>query len=630
MRRANARTGNNTQTGMGVLGRILLSALGVIVVLAVGVVGVLGFYQLNYGGRVFPGVKLAGMDLGGMRPEQVFNAAQAQSYYYRSRALTLKVGESKFVYRPADFGVGLDPAETARRAMSVGHEGDWALKLREQYQAWWNGIDISPVVLLQDGPAKNVLNKLAERTQQNPVNAQIELENNTAREIPSQKGSKIDVEAAFSQVRAAIQNGQNVELNLPATELAPQIGSVSDVVAQAARMVGNDLIVMVPKWDERDQPVGPVEAFRIRSADLPQFIVIEQEGDNYQIRFKREKMRGLIEPMAPAVTQASKNAKFTFDFDANQLKLSEPSKVGREIDIETTLDNLEAASHSDNRQAMLAVKTTQPAIPETATAQDLGIKELLVSATTGFKGSSQARIANVKVAAARFNGVIVPPKGTFSFNDIVGNISIEDGFEEGLVIVGNRTIKGVGGGVCQVSTTIYQAALKAGFPIVERYPHGYRVSYYEDKAYGLGPGFDATVYSPWADFKFVNDSDANILIETVYNPSKVTLTFNLYGTKDGREVTFSPADIANVKPPEADIYEKDTDNEVQPGQIKKLENAVNGATITAQRTVVRNGEILSQDTLISNYTAWPNRFKFGEGATLPEGAQMLDPAAPAQ
>ena len=627
MRRANGRAGNS---GISVLGRVLISVAGVMVVLVVGVVGVLGFYQLNYNGRVFPGVKLAGMDLGGMRPEQVFNAAQAQSYYYRSRALTLTVGESKFVYRPADFGVGLDPAETARRAMSVGHEGDWGLKLREQFRAWWDGIDVSPVVLLQDGPAKSVLTKLAERTQQNPVNAQIELENNAAREIPSQKGIKVNVEAAFAQVRAAIQNGQNVELNLPTTELAPQIGSVANVVAEASRMVGNDLIVMVPKWDERDQAVGPVEAFRIRSADLPQFIVIDQTGDNYQIRFKREKIRSLIEPLAPAVTQASKNAKFTYDADAKQLKLVEPSKVGRELDIEASLDNLEKAAHSDNRQAMLAVKTTQPPVPDTATADQLGIKELMVSATTGFKGSSQARIANVKVAAARFNGAIIPPKGTFSFNDIVGNISIEDGFEEGLVIVGNRTIKGVGGGVCQVSTTAYQAALKAGFPIVERYPHGYRVSYYEDKAYGLGPGFDATVYSPWADFKFVNDSDAYLLIETVYNPSKVTLTFNFYGTKDGREVTFTPAEIANVKPPEADIYEKDTDGEVQPGQIKKLESAVNGATITAQRTVIRNGEILSQDTLISNYTAWPNRFKFGEGAQLPEGAQVIDPSAPAQ
>ena len=593
--------------------------------LLVGGVGLMTFFQLSYAGRVFPGVKLSGTDLSGMRPEQVFAAANAQSVYFRSQALTLKVGESKFVYRPADFGVGLDPADTTKIALSVGHEGEWRTRLKEQFNAWWSGVDVSPVVLLQDVPAKSVLNKLAERTQKAPVNADVEIENNTAREIPSQQGSKIDVNAAFAQIRAVIQGGGNAELALPLIEIAPDIGSAADTASEASKIVSNDLLIMVPKWDERDQPVGPVEAFRFRSADLPQFVIFDKKDGKVQIRLKREALRSKIESLAPAVAQTSQNAKFAFDKTSNTLKLVAPSKIGRGLDIEKTLDNIEAAARSDNRQATLAVTTTQPAVSDAATMEQLGIKELVTEATTSFKGSSQARIANVKVAAARFNGVIIPPKGTFSFNDIVGNISKEDGFEEGLVIVGNRTIKGVGGGVCQVSTTAYQAALRAGFPVVERYNHGYRVRYYEDKVLGLGPGFDSTVFSPWADLKFVNDSPTHLLIETEYNPAKVTLTFRFYGTTDGREVHFSDMTEADKVPAPPDVYEKDTDGEIAAGQIKQVDFAVDGATMSFVRTVTRGGETLISEKVISKYEPWANRFRFGEGATLPEGVVVADP-----
>ena len=616
----------NTNTNSIPAFRLPLLLISLVVILLVSVAGLITFYQVNYAGRVFPGVKMGGLDLSGMRPEQAFGAANAQSMYFRSQALTLKVGESKFVYRPADFGVGLDPALTTKLALSIGHEGDLQARLREQARVWWNGVDVSPVVLLQDGPAKNVLGKLAERTQKAPVNADVEIENNAAREIPSQQGSKIDVNAAFAQIRAAIQGGQNVELNLPLIEIAPDIASAATTAAEASKIVGNDLIIMVPKWDEKGDAVGPVEAFRVRSADLPQFVILEEKDGQKQVRLRREKLRSLVEPLAPAVAQSTQNAKFAMDKGSGILKLVASSKVGRGLDIEKTLDNIEAAARSDNRQAMLAVTTTQPAVSDSATMAELGIKELVVEATTSFKGSSQARIANVKVAAARFNGIIIPPKGTFSFNDIVGNISKEDGFEEGLVIVGNRTIKGVGGGVCQVSTTAYQAALRAGFPVVERYNHGYRVRYYEDKVLGLGPGFDSTVYSPWADLKFVNDSEAHLLIETEYNPAKVTVTFRMYGTKDGREVQFSDmSELDRVLAP-PDIYEKDTEGEIAAGQIKQVDYAVDGATMSFVRTVTRNGETLISEKVISKYQPWANRFKFGEGAVLPEGALVVDPA----
>ena len=130
----------------------------------------------------------------------------------------------------------------------------------------------------------------------------------------------------------------------------------------------------------------------------------------------------------------------------------------------------------------LVVHETQPAVPQTATAKDLGITGLLPNGvqTSYFRGSHAERIQNIETAAARFDGVLVAPGETFSMGETMGDVSLDNGFTEALIIYGGRTIKGVGGGVCQVSTTLFRTVFLAGFPVVERVPHAYRVSYYEE------------------------------------------------------------------------------------------------------------------------------------------------------
>ena len=145
------------------------------------------------------------------------------------------------------------------------------------------------------------------------------------------------------------------------------------------------------------------------------------------------------------------------------------------------------------------------------TARELGITELVSQGVTYFLGSAATRVKNIATSAGKFHGVIVGPGETFSFDEFLGDVSLDQGYAEALIIFNGRTIKGVGGGVCQVSTTAFRAAYQAGFPIVERWPHAYRVSWYER---GFGPGLDATVFAPEVDFKFKNDTPYHLLIET--------------------------------------------------------------------------------------------------------------------
>jgi vancomycin resistance protein YoaR len=590
--------------------------------------GVLGYHHFTFQGKVFPGVRLQGVDLSGMSPEEVFFVAQAQGKYFVSPSITLRADARIFTYRPADFGVGLDPAETTRRALSIGREGDMQAQVRQRFESWWRGVDISPVVRLDDAEAAHVIDQVASATERAAQNAQVVFENGAVIETAAQTGLSLDRATALRMVNAAIVSNQFAEITLPYKSVAPDVNSASTAATELSNLFSGDLVVQVPQWDAQGNAQPAVESFRIRAADLPEFVIVENApAENgiakVNVRMRREKLRGLIEPLMSAVTQSPQNARFVYDTAAKKLINLSPSREGRALNIESTLNAVEAALRTrDQRTVTLSVDVTQAPVPASATAQDLGITQLITQATTFFRGSGAPRIANIKTAAARFHGVVVPPGQTFSFNQFLGDVSEADGFEVGLVIVGNRTVKGVGGGVCQVSTTAYQAALRAGFPIVERYPHGYRVKYYEN---GMGAGFDAAVFTPYADFKFVNDTQSHLLIETYFDPARVTLTFKFYGTPDGREVAISQSVVSDPVPHGPDVYEQDTDNEVAPGKAKQVDYAVDGATVAFTRVVTRGGQTLINEKVTSKYVPWQNVFRFGQGFTPPEGAVIIGP-----
>ncbi|NTW13188.1 MAG: vancomycin resistance protein, partial [Anaerolineales bacterium] len=217
-------------------------------------------------------------------------------------------------------------------------------------------------------------------------------------------------------------------------------------------------------------------------------------------------------------------------------------------------------------------------------------------------------------------GVLVAPGEVFSMGETMGDVSLENGFAEALIIFGGRTIKGVGGGVCQVSTTLFRAAFFAGFPIVERYSHAYRVSYYEMTASGgIDPrlaGLDATVYFPLVDFKFKNDSPYWILMETYVNVTARTLTWKFYSTKDGRTVAWDTTGPSSVVSAPSPLFE--VNPELNKNEMKQVDWAANGANVTVTRTVYRGGAVLFQDQVRTHYEPWQAICQYGPDSKNPE------------
>ncbi len=192
----------------------------------------------------------------------------------------------------------------------------------------------------------------------------------------------------------------------------------------------------------------------------------------------------MLDPLKTRTDRLPKNAKFIFNDDTGQLEATEQSQTGLVMDVGASIKAINDALLHGEHTVPLVIAVAEPKISSTMTGAELGITQLIQSQTSYFYGSSTERIQNIQAAAARFHGVLVAPGEIFSMGETMGDVSLENGFAEALIIYGGRTIKGVGGGVCQVSTTLFRTVFNAGFPVIERYSHAYRVSYYEETASG--------------------------------------------------------------------------------------------------------------------------------------------------
>lgn len=274
--------------------------------------------------------------------------------------------------------------------------------------------------------------------------------------------------------------------------------------------------------------------------------------------FSEENLRNFLSDADKAIHTEPIDAQFSFtNGRATTFKLS---KEGKDIDydalsgiISNRIPYLVMLGKPQDTQIPIPIKIIEPKIT-TEKANDLGIKELIGVGTSLFQHSIASRIYNVELAANRLNGIIVKPGEEFSFDKALGDVSSFTGYKQAYVISGGHTVLGDGGGVCQVSTTMFRAILNAGLPVTERHAHDYRVGYYEEDG---PPGIDATVYVPTVDLKFRNTTGHNILIQSVVDPSQLRLTFYFYGVKDGREVTMTTPVVSNVQPAPAPLYQDD-------------------------------------------------------------------------
>ncbi len=582
-----------------------------------------------YEGRIYPGVSVAGVPVGGLSPDAAAVLLRQRLHEQTSRPVVLRAAGQAWVYTLEELGYMLDVEASVEQAYAVGRDVPaWLRPL-----AWWltlrSGHEVTPVYRHEPRASLAVLSHLAREINRDPQDAQVVVVGLDAYARPATFGRTLDIEASLERIQQAVAQGSEEPVELVVRERPPRILSAEAPAARVQRLLSAPLRLeaRLPVWVETAEGPQRMEwplvwaVNRARQARLVRLVPAEQPDGQlgWKLNVDPAPLQAELEVLAARLAQPPREARFDYDPETDTLRPLIVSQPGIEVDVEGAQHALEAALQADASPTALAlpVQVTKPAV-STADAEKLNIHGVAAVGESAFGGSPPGREQNIDVASSRFHGIVIPPHTEFSFNAYLGEVLDATGYEESYIILGNRTQVGIGGGVCQVSTTLFRAAFFAGFEITERYAHGYRVSYYEPPV-----GMDATIFSPYVDFKFRNDTDNYYLLERELDLTAKRLRFIFYGPDTGRSVEMVGPQIIEVIPHGEPIYEEDPS--LPAGVVKQVDWARDGAKVKVERLVrdKATGEVIRHDVFWSNYRPWVARYLVGIGpaseTVAPEG-----------
>ena len=346
-----------------------------------------------------------------------------------------------------------------------------------------------------------------------------------------------------------------------------------------------------------------------RSSNLPsrylqKFLTILNLKKFYfdsQIQYDNSEPKDFLSLSVDKYNLPAKNALFKFEKgkviefrkETNGLKILTDQFLP---DFDKAVDNFK--TDIKNKKVVLKSEVIKPEI-KLSDINEYGIEEFIAEGKSDYTHSIPQRVHNLILAASKFNGILIPKGKTFSFSEAIGDISSTTGYQPAYIIKDGKTVLGDGGGVCQVSTTLFRAALNAGLPIIERSAHAYRVGYYENDSQ---PGFDATVFAPTVDLKIKNDTPGYILIETEVDEENNLLYFKFYGKKDNRRIEISKATVYDVVPALPPKYQDDPT--LKKGVTKQIDFAAGGAKAFFSYKVFQGDKVIIDTKFYSNFRPW--------------------------
>lgn len=569
-------------------------------------------FQMRYAERIMPGVSALGVDLSGMDAQEAANALAGQFAYGDEAVFTFRDGDRFWQMTAADLGVSFNAAETAADAFAIGRTNNAVGALSSQADAWFNGRGVSPVITYDQNVALAKLNDIATEINRSPVDATLTLNGTTVSSTPGQVGRTLDTTATLNALNDIISRlDTGAEIPLVVNDTPPLVTNVTTTASMIERALSGP--VRLVATDQNGDQLGPWTVTVEQIAQLLRVVRVNNEDgtQSYEVDIDMGAFETFLTQLAPGLITPALDGRFDFDPATRQLAVIRPAVSGRELNVTETLARLEEGVFApDNRIVPMAFDYTLPRFHNQIAAAELGITELVAEATTHFDGSSANRRTNIAVGVSRLNGIIVPPGEEFSFNYQLGEIAEENGFVEGLVIFGGRTISGLGGGICQVSTTVFRAAFSGGFAITERNSHGYRVGYYELE--GDDPGLDAAIWQPERDFKFQNNTPHHLLIEASFFPSRDEIQFRFYSTQHWRTVV-EDAIVKNIDPAPEPLFEANSD--LQPGEIVQVDFAADGADVTVYRDIydMQGNLVVEDDYVYTFYVPWQAIYQVAPG-----------------
>ena len=534
------------------------------------------------------GLKIADIDIGGLIIDKAFKEIENQTNEFFKEEVVLKCGDEGKIWLalPRELGIKINIDSTLKKASEIGHQGKFFLRISQQVSALLGYYNLYPSYQIDENQLGNLIKEKLGSIDNPAVNASWQYDKKIDDFVPifSQEGRIIDRKNLKKQLYYKIENLSENDISLYLINDHPKVleNETKKAHIKAWQILANapyKLFINDPTRNES------FETF-LTKEDLISLIefrpVLDKENPENEIlgtSLGQQALKNYLIALSPSINRTPVNAQLTFK--GGKVTNFVLSRDGIKLEIEKNIPKIRNGILNRDRDndelkekgIELEVSTTPPKIA-TKDINNMGITSLIGRGVSNFAGSPINRIHNIKLGAARFQGVLIKPREEFSFNIILGESGPEQGYLPELVIKRDKTIAEYGGGLCQVSTTTFRAAIYAGLPIIERYPHAFPVQYYNPQ------GFDATIYPPHPDLRFVNDTPNYLLVQT--KTEGYYLIFEFYGTDDGRKVKLDGPYQYDIKPD---------------GSMK--------AEFT--RTIYKNDKLIEEKTFYSNYKS-PNLY----------------------
>jgi vancomycin resistance protein YoaR len=562
---------------------------------------VVGLVFAGQSGKLARGVSISGVPVGGLTPAQATARLRARAARLESVPVVFVAGSKRFSIRPEELGIEPDWHGAVEAATSRG--GGFAVVRGYRRLALRLGpVDFTPRVKVYDAAVAYEIDQLGSKIDHPHVEARLVRHGLEVESIRGETGRLLDRVAATRLVVSALAGFSRKPVELPVRVDPPKI-TVADIAH--TRLLARRIL---------SAPVALTRAgggVALTRQQLAKMLVLPPDGLG-QILLGGRAANRYFARLDRALAKPARDA--TFAVDGAHVRVV-PSQTGVAIDVPRTAASvLAAAERRTHRVAHIEETVVRPS-RTTVQARAMGITGIVGSYETFFGGIPN-RIHNVELVAHLVDNKLIAPGATFSFNDTTGARTAEKGFVAAPVIINGELQTALGGGVCQVSTTVFNAAYVAGLPITARTNHALYISHYP-------LGRDATVNYPDTDLKFVNDTPHWLLLRTFVTSS--SLAVNLYGAPQNRRVETETAPLRFVSP--API-ERSIDPALGPGQRVIDQYGVPAQSTSVERKVYApSGKLLYDTTWNSNYVSEPTIVRIGPAKKKPKPAKKKPPAA---
>jgi len=520
--------------------------------------------------------------------------------------VTLVFREQSWQPTSAELGISLDIKRTNNALLGLSlapNQGaiSWVSTL---WRRWQGSLDVGPHIVIDTPQLQSYLMGLASQIDRpvRPANILIDPQSGKSQVIAAENGRQLLVDETIYDIMQAAKSVKPATVAIRTREITPagDAQRIMESAAAAEKFLSAPLSIragdQVWEWGKDE---------------IIYLFTVEQRSDGVAVTPNVGAIALEVERLAKRIDRPSQEPRVRLVNGVPTLLAA--GVPGVVVNQEKAVAAIRDAFYATNRVVELPTNAVAPQLSDAAIGE-LRFDDVLSTGRSRFEGSASYRITNIKAGVNRINGVLIPPQAEFSFNTIIGDIDEANGFVQGYAVVNNRTQLEWGGGICQVSTSLFRAAFYAGLTITERHPHPFYISWYDADAYpsGDGPGLDAAIFTGEDDLKFVNDTAHWMMIDATMDESQQILDIQLRGVATNREVRVTGPIIVNKIPaPNDPVYVDDPS--LPQGTVKQSDKARDGMNIVVYREIIRDGKADPSEEFATSFAPWPNIYLRGTG-----------------